>query len=45
MKCKIVVGANDGDEGKGMVTASLTKNTVNKNQKAHMPQLRPGTTK
>lgn len=33
MKCKIVVGANYGDEGKGMVTASLTRNTVNKNQK------------
>lgn len=28
MKCKIVVGANYGDEGKGLVTHTLTKNAI-----------------
>lgn len=33
MKCKIVVGANYGDEGKGMVTHTLTKNCIDNNEK------------
>ena len=33
MKCKIVVGANYGDEGKGLVTHILTKNYIKNNEK------------
>ena len=33
MKCKIVVGANYGDEGKGLVTHILTSELYNNNEK------------